>query len=598
MIAPGWLVAVANDGLLAVGPSDELRVELERAPTDHAALARVLTGDGGAEQFAETSGLSTAAARDLLAALRKAGAVVDSQPTLKLGHSLRSAIVDGPANHGAHEVIWTAEEVLLLPAGVDAGTRAAAIRAFVAGMEPFARLNAYARLISGIGDVAGDQPPAELLDTRLAASPVQPEMIGVFELASNVKAALSVEGFTKLDARGAHRLGPIARIHPAESFAPEGIPELHYTVAEISEAQIDRPTPALDRRVQGSGSLAHSELTARAEGAERFALAIHGAGELRVARYDELAGAIDPGSVFAFNARQLARIGHDPAHRGERIWCAAETLSGERRWVPAELAGAEVPDPLPITSSGVAAHTEAALARTSALSELVERDAFMWTWIQRVSRERVSPEGFPDDVARWADALALQGWSASWVNVTMELQPAILCCLVNREGGLIVGAASRPEATAALRKATIEALVLALRFDPTAQVPNPVEEARSPVDHLQLHLDPERAPSNQFLYSSAETIELGEIADGESLEASLAAIDCAPVFIDLTVPQSRPFQVVRAIAPGLTPLTFGRDGEPLGLPCLANPRRRQDGAPIGSWLDLGAAGPLDPHPFA
>lgn len=605
MVADGWLIAVMPGGLVAVGPSAELNIALDRPLLDPDELLRILSEGGDADQLARASALSPGAAADLLGALREAGALLgagsERSAGATAGHSLRSAIVEGPSADGSHEIVWTAEEALLLPHRLNAEVRAAALNAFVAGIEPFDRLRAYSQLLCGFGEVAGDRPAAELLTARLAEYPLDPGNVAVIELIPGGREWHSpVEDFELLDASEAHRLGPIARIYPPENFAAEGLPDLHFTVAEISEPDIARASPAIDRRVQGSGSREHSDLTARAEGAERFALAAHSADEYRTAALDAIESAIDPGSLFAYSARQLRDRGHGhgPAHHGERLWCAAQTLTGERRWVPAELSGAAVNAPLPTTSSGVAAHTDLELARSAALGELIERDAFMWTWIQRVSRERVAPSSVPADVTTWSSALAGQGWTAHWVNLTMELQPTILCCLVHTERGLVLGAASRPDAAAALRKATLEALVLALRFDPTAHAPVPLEEIRTPVDHLMLHMDPRHVPKNDFLYASEDFLELPEIEVGVALEEAFAAAGLEPVLIDLTIPRSQPFHVVRAAAPGLAPLSFGWDSEPLGLEILRRARPRHDGAMVGATIDLSEAPALYPHPFA
>jgi hypothetical protein len=71
-----------------------------------------------------------------------------------------------------------------------------------------------------------------------------------------------------------------------------------------------------------------------------------------------------------------------------------------------------------------------------------------------------------------------------------------------------------------------------------------------------------------------------------------------PIVVDLTTPRSQPFHVARAVVPGLVPIAFGHDREPLGMPLLARPRRGPDGARLGRELDLATAGPLPLHPFA
>ena len=71
-----------------------------------------------------------------------------------------------------------------------------------------------------------------------------------------------------------------------------------------------------------------------------------------------------------------------------------------------------------------------------------------------------------------------------------------------------------------------------------------------------------------------------------------------PLTVDLSSPAIKPLHAARALVPGLIPISFGWDREPLGMPLLARPRTAADGRLLGSQLDLTTAGPLTPHPFA
>ena len=104
-----------------------------------------------------------------------------------------------------------------------------------------------------------------------------------------------------------------------------------------------------------------------------------------------------------------------------------------------------------------------------------------------------------------------------------------------------------------------------------------------------------------FLLAGPETVELAEVAGaGGPLLESVRALDGVgePLRVDLTTPRTAPFSVVRVIAPGLIPISFGYDSEPLGMSRLARPRRTADGRLVGAEIDLDRSGPLVPHPFA
>ena len=84
------------------------------------------------------------------------------------------------------------------------------------------------------------------------------------------------------------------------------------------------------------------------------------------------------------------------------------------------------------SSSGAAAHTDPAEARRRALAELIERDAFMWTWIQRVSREHVEPASLDGTLRDRLAAVEATGLSVALVNLTLDTLPVILCVLARR----------------------------------------------------------------------------------------------------------------------------------------------------------------------
>jgi hypothetical protein len=151
----------------------------------------------------------------------------------------------------------------------------------------------------------------------------------------------------------------------------------------------------------------------------------------------------------------------------------------------------------------------------------------------------------------------------------------------------------------ALRRSTLEAMVIALRFRPEAHLRVEREAVDAPVDHLMLHMDPSLEPEQRFLYASDEAIALDELSPAPgSASEMLVHTGITPLFVDLTSPRTTPFHVVRAFAPGLVPLTFGFDNEPLGLAALGRPRPRFDGAPVGRSLDLSHLRMAVPHPFA
>jgi len=93
-----------------------------------------------------------------------------------------------------------------------------------------------------------------------------------------------------------------------------------------------------------------------------------------------------------------------------------------------------------VSSSGVAAHHDAAAARAGAFRELVERDHFMWTWVQRVSRERIDPRTLPAEAVELVALAEDAGHRVDVVDLSQDLHPVVLAA-VHSESVLQLGCA-------------------------------------------------------------------------------------------------------------------------------------------------------------
>jgi thiazole/oxazole-forming peptide maturase SagD family component len=588
-LRPGWMVGAVGAGVVAVGP----QVEVAIAVADGAAAMRALAG-AQADGEGDDGRL-----RELLAELDALERDAAPPPP---GCALADAVAATLRGAPPAGVIWTAEEALVLPVDLSLSLRAQALWTFLGGLAPDPRLEAYALLAQGQGSVLGDVPDRVLLERRLMdaeALPLPDGPIVALELhgACRVWRTAPAE-LDRIGAWAPHRLGPILQLSPPAPVVAE-LPGLLLCVGEIAVADLATPSARDHRTVQGVGDADRAELVARAEAAERFAAAEGNATGLVHARARELSCVVDPSALFAGAVPVVAD--DEP-----RLWVAATARDGRERWVPAETVRLTLPGPaapagalLPWTSSGLAAGRDVADARRRAFQELVERDAFMVTWLRRATRERISPRGVPAAATEMARVLSSRGWQALWVNLTLDTHPVILCCLVHDEEGLTIGAACDPNAAAALCRATIEALVLALRVQrPDGPRPEP-RGVLTPRDHLLLHRDPARRPDHEFLYASTDEVELGDLPHpgGDDLEGLLDTLGHPPLTVDLSVGRCAPFAVVRALAPGLVPLTFGWGREPLGLPRVRDGVLTHDGHLPGTPPRPAVTLDTVPHPF-
>lgn len=597
---PRWLVAALPGAVVCVRGTVEIRLALAAGPETLAAVAAAIAAGPDAGSLAAIAGCSVAEAHEVLERLRDGGVLgpgpgVAPRTGVPLAGALGSQV---PA-----DAVWTADEALLLPEGASAAVRAAAVAAFARGLEPPARADAYAAVAAGAGSVHGDRPDGPAADARIAAARrTDPGALLVAALGQDAAPVpLGPGALGRLAMDRPHRLGPLL----AEGSGAAAGPARGLTVAWARFASTSRRPrwPASQRIAHGAAAdPGAAAVIARAEAAERRAGA-DGAG-LRLVRAPaaELEGAVPAGELVRWSERQVAAHGwRVPGPAEPLLWAAATTLGGTPRWVPAvralSIADPEGP-PLPgVTSSGAAAHPRRADAIEHAACELIERDAFLWAWVQRLSRERIALASAPAPVRDRAAACVSAGWTVDLVNLTLDTVPVVLAALHGPEG-LALGAAARASAAAAAGRALQEAAVLADGLPRRPRRDLRPEDVAEVEDHLDLWRLPGAAEQAEFLWSAPDEIDLRDVGDAAGPAAELARTAGEPLAVDLTGPATAPFAVVRLLVPGLVPMTFGWDGEPLGMARLGAPVDTADGRRLGRRLDLEALGPLLPHPFA
>jgi ribosomal protein S12 methylthiotransferase accessory factor len=361
------------------------------------------------------------------------------------------------------------------------------------------------------------------------------------------------------------------------------------------------------------------------EAAERYALLQYPA-ELPLATADELPGAAEPERFTPFHRRQLRTPGF-PFRRFDRTsrvrWVEATMISsGERVFVPAQLVWLQAeppPNETPIgfaTSSGTASAETRAEATLRATLELIERDAFMITWSNRLSLDRLSWANDPDAAAYAAERFDPTGLTYAAVDLSAFLGvPSVLGVVRGPRGEapLGIGAASASTARRAWRKALGEAFSVrtsASLFVSSCASARPdfgpdYESVRTFEDHVHLYAFDDTIGRCAFLDSSDRVRSLTTV---ESLPGVTAVEQLAALAehlrrrrIDVFVVDITPLDlrelgicVMRAVSPDLCPLDVVHRVRFLG------PARLRT-APVESGMrahprSFAELNP-DPHPF-
>ena len=368
--------------------------------------------------------------------------------------------------------------------------------------------------------------------------------------------------------------------------APGEIPLVAVT-CETADGEL-LPSGPVSRLGSGSGPNRETALAAAlGEAVERYSAASPAVPEeLRLGTAAELGErAVRPARFALFREDQYAGRGfpYRPFTETSRIaWVEGfELPGGEAALIPAQLVylndayGVEALRIGPATSNGLACHATLGEAVLSGLLEVVERDAFMIVWSNRLSLPRLSWEHDDELVAFEARYLMPTGLRYAAVDLSAFWGiPTALGVVRSDErcaAALGVGACAAATIQRAVRKALdeacrVQAWATDLDFrDRDREFAPDCSDVRDFDDHVHYYADHERARASEFLDAGVEVHDVAQVEPlpGEAVAAQIEAITgrlsergCCAYGVDVTAPDIRDagLSVAKVVAPELCPL--------------------------------------------
>lgn len=337
-------------------------------------------------------------------------------------------------------------------------------------------------------------------------------------------------------------------------------------------------------------------LSAIGEGVERYAASLWHPSALTYASFDELDGrAFDPRWLVLYddaqyNRRDFAYARFDAQRRMH--WTTGQWLdTGEEVKLPALATylsfSAEASEQFgQTTSNGLAAGASFDEAALRALYELIERDAFMLSWLARRPGLRINPKGSDELIAR---ALReIEGLGAHVELFSLDVgtgHPTVVCLgLGNGQSwpGATIGLGTHADVDVALRKAVFEhghygPYMRRLMREGQHNAVRNHSDVRRTLDHGLYYVHPKHVAALKSFRDAGPAVSLDELRSRYRQKATLSA--CVSGLLDAGIRVAAAdvtssdvaiagIRVVRAFGVNMQPIHFGFGYERLKSPRL------------------------------
>ncbi len=415
--------------------------------------------------------------------------------------------------------------------------------------------------------------------------------------------------------------------HLNDTTVESNCPDVFVCGAQAADTSVYFPGRANPQNSGAGFTFRSARVSAVGETVERYCSAAYDRALLRFGTWREMADvtAAAPEPFEIYHASQTETRARYARFTADTPMAWTEGFSLTRRtpcWLPASQVflpyHPEFRDrgeglPGPSYSTGLSAGASPMEALYHGLCELVERDAFMGMWMNRLPLPIIDLGGDAALERLHRDAFARDGLEYVLVDATTDVGlPAVFCLILDHAFSpalACIGGAARLSPAAAVTKALVEAAhtyqwARSLR-GVDKRYRDDFADVQAFEDHVALHASGQVLSSLDFLRHGTARRDVAAIPEVEAgsfagavrwIVGRLDALGIEAFAVDVTTPDVEEvgFHVVRALAPGLIPLHAGHALRPLGHPRLYDIARRMGHDTRRRTLeDLNPV----PHPF-
>jgi ribosomal protein S12 methylthiotransferase accessory factor len=391
------------------------------------------------------------------------------------------------------------------------------------------------------------------------------------------------------------RTGIIRHVTRVNRGATEPVPPVFYQ-ARLTHFDFQHAKPQ-DRIGIGKAATDEEAIAAAiAEALERYCASQPDTRQIqKFARKGHEKDTLSPVECVLYSERQYAsgKLLYKPwSDDTEVFWVPSRELPGERSiWVPASLVyldylgnDADRYYCAP-TSNGLAAGPDLPSAILAGLYELIERDGFLITWMNRLRVPEVRiPSSLPIETSFLRFYRQFDIETRVFMLATDMPVYVMMAVLLHRDlqgPAVVVGLGCNPDPRKAVRKALFETAQVHTGevercMDPSYKDKlQSYEDVKTLEDHSTFFASPKRLSEFAFLLENNNRENLKDLSDlgvgsvPGNLDVCVDALrgaGCGVVYTNLTTPdlQGHAVRVVRTIASRLQPIHFGYGQERLG----------------------------------